>query len=65
MKQWITFHDPYTFIYGGYGRTDMPPGIDGPAESVYQAATNVLQAHAAAYKLYKSNYDTSKKGTCM
>ncbi|CAG2212191.1 LCT [Mytilus edulis] len=30
VNQWITFHDPYTFIYGGYGTKYIAPGIDDP-----------------------------------
>lgn len=62
MKQWITFHDPYTFVYGGYGTKDFAPGIDGPAETVYKAASNVLLAHAAVYYKYKNNYKTKQQG---
>ncbi|XP_076107988.1 lactase/phlorizin hydrolase-like isoform X2 [Mytilus galloprovincialis] len=63
VTQWITFHDPYTFVYGGYGRTDMAPGIGGPAESVYKAAVNVLQSHAAVFRLYKTVYEKTQKGS--
>lgn len=62
VKQWITFHDPYTFVYGGYGRRDMAPGLGGPASSVYLAAYNVLKAHAAAYNTYDKNYKNNQKG---
>ena len=62
IKQWITFHDPYSFIYGGYGRKDMAPGINGPASTVYKAATNVLQAHAAVYNLYNQAYKNTQNG---
>ncbi|VDI62105.1 lactase-phlorizin hydrolase, partial [Mytilus galloprovincialis] len=62
VKQWITFHDPYTFVYGGYGTKDIAPGIDGPAETVYKAASNVLLAHAAVYYKYKNNYKTKQQG---
>jgi beta-glucosidase/6-phospho-beta-glucosidase/beta-galactosidase len=55
-------HDPYTFVYGGYGRKDMAPGINGPAKTVYKAATNVLQSHAAAFRLYKKRYEAAQKG---
>ena len=62
IKQWITFHDPYSFVYGGYGRKDMAPGINGPASTVYKAATNVLQAHAAVYNLYNQAYKNTQNG---
>ena len=62
VKQWITFHDPYTFAYGGYGRKDMAPGINGLAKTVYKAATNVLQSHAATFRLYKKRYEAAQKG---
>ena len=65
VKQWITFHDPYTFVYGGYGRKDMAPGINGPAKTVYKAATNVLQSHAAAFRLYKRRYEAAQKGSIV
>jgi hypothetical protein len=29
---------------------------------VYKAATNVLQSHAAAFRLYKKRYEAAQKG---
>lgn len=40
----------------------MAPGIGGPAESVYKAAVNVLQSHAAVFRLYKTVYEKTQKG---
>ena len=56
IKTWTTINDPYTATYHGYGTGREAPGIYGPGDKVYQAAHNMILAHACAYHAYKDIY---------
>ncbi|CAG2234366.1 IFT139B [Mytilus edulis] len=60
VNQWITFHDPYTFIYGGYGTKYIALVL--MILTVYKAACNFLLAHAAVFYKCKNSYKTKQKG---
>ena len=47
-------HDPYAMAYHGYGTGQEAPNIYGPRDKVYQAAHNMILAHACAYRSYKN-----------
>lgn len=71
VKKWITFNEPWTVAFMGYGlgvfapgrcsdRTRCPEG-DSTIES-YIAAHNMLNAHSAAVALYRRKYQGNQKG---
>ncbi|KAJ0717470.1 putative beta-apiosyl-beta-glucosidase [Helianthus annuus] len=62
VKNWVTLNEPYTFIYGGYVEGMFAPGRGGENQDgdsqvePYIVAYNLLNSHAAAYRLYHENY---------
>ncbi|XP_052193359.1 beta-glucosidase 12-like [Diospyros lotus] len=73
VKHWITFNEPYVFIFLGYVLGNMPParcsawmnnGCPGgdSATEPYTAGHNVLLAHAKAVRLYQKKYQAAQKG---
>ncbi|KAF5776033.1 putative beta-glucosidase [Helianthus annuus] len=68
VKNWVTLNEPYTFIYGGYVEGIFAPGRGGENQDgdsqvePYIVAYNLLNSHAAAYRLYHENYKSFQKG---
>lgn len=64
VKWWITFNEPWTFLYSTIDGGDAPgiPAYENRWPWVYIAAHNVLNAHAAAVHLYRSKYQESQGG---
>ncbi|BFZ09250.1 hypothetical protein BsWGS_12289 [Bradybaena similaris] len=62
VKHWITFNEPYIFIWLGYGIGMLAPGLVEPGDGVYQVAHNVIKAHTRAYHIYNENFRSSQKG---
>uniref|UniRef100_H2YTH3 beta-glucosidase n=1 Tax=Ciona savignyi TaxID=51511 RepID=H2YTH3_CIOSA len=57
IKFWITFNEPYVITWLGYGIGVFAPGINSsPGEAPYQAAHNIIKAHAKAYRTYEKFY---------
>ena len=59
---WLTFNEPWVFIYIGNGVGVHAPGMADPGELVYILAHNVLKAHAAAWHRYNDTYRSSQNG---
>lgn len=53
---WITMNEPRNPALGGYGGTYQPPALDASGIGDYQAAYNMLKAHAAVWHLYDEVY---------
>uniref|UniRef100_H2YY85 beta-glucosidase n=1 Tax=Ciona savignyi TaxID=51511 RepID=H2YY85_CIOSA len=63
VKFWITFNEPYVITWLGYGIGVFAPGINSsPGEAPYQAAHNIIKAHAKAYRTYKKFYKGKQGG---
>lgn len=65
VKYWITFNEPKIIVTLSYGNGYFPPGIKSPFEGVYQAAHNLLKAHASAWHLYDTSYRNTQNGKCF
>ncbi|KAG9349160.1 hypothetical protein JZ751_029483 [Albula glossodonta] len=61
VKFWVTFNEPYTIAWSGYGLGKIPPNIKSP-NAPYRAAHNLLKAHAAAYHTYDDKYRKAQGG---
>ncbi|XP_035541200.1 beta-glucosidase 12-like [Juglans regia] len=73
VKYWITLNEPWTYSSGGYAQGMLAPfrcsswqnlnctGGDSGTEA-YTVAHNLLLAHAAAVKVYKTKYQAKQKG---
>ncbi|XP_077982467.1 lactase-like protein [Glandiceps talaboti] len=62
VKLWITFNEPYEFIYEGFEGGHLAPGFKHQGTSVYRVGHNVLKAHAKAYHVYDKKYRASQNG---
>jgi len=65
VKTWITFNEPWTFLYGTTDGGDAPgiPAYKDKWPWAYIGAHNVLNAHAAAVDLYRTKYKASQGGS--
>ncbi|KAG5283403.1 hypothetical protein AALO_G00041690 [Alosa alosa] len=62
VKFWITFNQPYTIAWSGYGLGQFPPNVKDPGNATYRIAHNLLKAHAKAYHTYDDNYRSTQGG---
>lgn len=63
VKDWITFNEPFAFCIYGYESGNFAPGVKSSGIGPYRCAHHVLQAHAAAYHLYKKKYFSTQNGS--
>ncbi|KAF4087130.1 hypothetical protein AMELA_G00092510 [Ameiurus melas] len=62
VKFWMTFNQPHTIAWVGYGLGIFPPSIKQPADAPYRIAHNLLKAHARAYHTYDLKYRKTQHG---
>ncbi|KAF7660856.1 hypothetical protein LDENG_00274200 [Lucifuga dentata] len=62
VKFWITFNQPHTIAWSGYGLGQIPPNIIKPGDAPYRVAHNLIKAHAKAYHTYDEKYRKSQGG---
>ncbi|XP_062389584.1 lactase/phlorizin hydrolase-like [Sardina pilchardus] len=62
VKFWITFNQPYTIAWFGYGLGLYPPNSKDPGHAPYRIAHNLLKAHAKVYHNYDDNYRSLQGG---
>ncbi|XP_062389586.1 lactase/phlorizin hydrolase-like [Sardina pilchardus] len=62
VKLWITFNQPYTIAWFGYGLGLYPPNSKDPGYAPYKIAHDLLKAHAKAYHTYDVKYRPTQGG---
>uniref|UniRef100_A0A672K1L4 beta-glucosidase n=1 Tax=Sinocyclocheilus grahami TaxID=75366 RepID=A0A672K1L4_SINGR len=62
VKFWITFNEPQTIAWSGYGLGQIPPNVNQPGDAPYRVAHNLLKAHAQVYHTYDEKYRASQGG---
>lgn len=62
IKKWITFNEPFYICVYGYSKGSFAPGVKAPGVGEYLCSHHLLQAHAAAYHLYKQKYFEQQQG---
>ncbi|XP_062389587.1 lactase/phlorizin hydrolase-like [Sardina pilchardus] len=62
VKFWITFNQPQTTAWSGYGLGQFPPSVKDPGYTPYRIAHNLLKAHAKAYHTYDDKYRPTQVG---
>lgn len=62
VKSWITFNEPVVFCLQGYGEGSTAPLLEANGVGEYLCSTNVLKAHALAYRLYQRKFAEHFKG---
>ena len=61
VKNWITLNEPWVAAVLGYGQGVFAPGRTSNSEP-YQAAHNLLLAHAYAVDVYRNEFQLAQKG---
>ncbi|XP_041856893.1 lactase-phlorizin hydrolase-like [Melanotaenia boesemani] len=62
VKFWMTFNQPQTIAWLGYGLGQIPPNVKNPGTAPYNVAHNLIKAHAQAYHTYDDKYRKSQGG---
>ncbi|KAG7282274.1 hypothetical protein CRUP_033801, partial [Coryphaenoides rupestris] len=62
VKFWMTFNQPHTIAWSGYGLGQIPPNVKNPGDAPYKVAHNLLKAHAKAYHTYDDKYRKAQGG---
>ncbi|XP_068602674.1 lactase/phlorizin hydrolase-like [Brachionichthys hirsutus] len=62
VKFWMTFNQPHTIAWSGYGLGHIPPNVRDPGTAPYRVAHNLIKAHATAYHTYDDKYRKSQGG---
>ncbi|XP_040913102.1 lactase-phlorizin hydrolase-like [Toxotes jaculatrix] len=62
VKFWMTFNQPHTIAWSGYGLGKIPPNVKNPGIAPYRVAHNLIKAHAKAYHTYDDKYRKSQGG---
>ncbi|XP_078142043.1 lactase/phlorizin hydrolase-like [Centroberyx gerrardi] len=62
VKFWMTFNQPHTIAWSGYGLGQIPPNVKKPGDAPYRVAHNLIKAHAKAYHTYDEKYRKSQGG---
>ncbi|XP_070832686.1 lactase/phlorizin hydrolase-like [Chaetodon trifascialis] len=62
VKFWMTFNEPQTIAWSGYGLGQIPPNVKNPGTAPYRVAHNLIKAHAKAYHTYHDKYHKYQGG---
>ncbi|KAK5861422.1 hypothetical protein PBY51_022820 [Eleginops maclovinus] len=62
VKFWMTFNQPHTIAWSGYGLGQVPTNVKNPGIAPYRVAHNLIKAHAKAYHTYDDTYRKSQGG---
>ncbi|XP_055914975.1 myrosinase 1-like [Eupeodes corollae] len=62
VKHWITFNEPWFMCKRAYGDGTYPPLVNISGVADYLCIDNILKAHGAAYRVYKSRFFAKQKG---
>uniref|UniRef100_A0A8C3A7B8 beta-glucosidase n=1 Tax=Cyclopterus lumpus TaxID=8103 RepID=A0A8C3A7B8_CYCLU len=62
VQFWMTFNQPHTIAWSGYGLGQIPPNVRNPAIAPYRVAHNLIKAHATVYHTYDDKYRKSQSG---
>ncbi|XP_045496995.1 myrosinase 1-like isoform X1 [Colias croceus] len=61
VDTWLTFNEPFSFCFDGYGGYDAP-GAHGSGFEDYLCGHNVLRAHGKVYRMYQQEFAETQKG---
>ena len=63
VRYWLTFSEPWVFLYLCYGKAECAPGLIEGGTLPYNYAHNVIKSHARAYRLYQRHFKQRYQGT--
>ncbi|KAM3607593.1 uncharacterized protein V6R79_010433 [Siganus canaliculatus] len=62
VQFWMTFNEPHTIAWSGYGTGHIPPRVTDPGTAPYEVARILLKAHATVYHTYDDKYRPTQGG---
>nr|CAI5861045.1 unnamed protein product [Callosobruchus analis] len=62
VNEWYTINEPPLICHSGYGLGLEAPGIQSPGVGEYICSKNTLLAHAAAWRIYDTEFRPRQKG---
>ncbi|XP_007452087.1 PREDICTED: lactase-phlorizin hydrolase [Lipotes vexillifer] len=62
VKFWMTFNDPTSQAWLGYGSGEFPPNVNDPGWGPYRIGHAIIKAHARVYHTYDEKYRQEQKG---
>ncbi|XP_029081480.1 lactase-phlorizin hydrolase [Monodon monoceros] len=62
VKFWMTFNDPTSQAWLGYGSGEFPPNVNDPGWGPYRIGHAIIKAHARVYHTYDEKYRHEQKG---
>lgn len=62
VKFWMTFNDPTSQAWLGYGSGKFPPNVNDPGWGPYRIGHAIIKAHARVYHTYDEKYRQEQKG---
>lgn len=65
VKHWITFNDPHTICFKGYGTTEFAPALNSTGFGDYLCTYTILKSHARVYRLYNDTFKSKQHGKCQ
>ncbi|PVD31244.1 hypothetical protein C0Q70_06656 [Pomacea canaliculata] len=61
VKMWITFNEPFIFLWNGYVAGTFAPGVQ-QSNALFLGANIIIKSHAAVYHLYDTRYRATQQG---
>lgn len=58
---WITFNEPFIFLWNGYVAGTFAPGVQ-QSNALFLGANIIIKSHAAVYHLYDTRYRATQQG---
>ncbi|TRY82024.1 hypothetical protein DNTS_006672 [Danionella cerebrum] len=62
VKNWITFNNPWSVAVEGYETGEHAPGLKMRGSGAYNAAHNIIKAHAKVWHTYDAQWRSKQKG---
>ncbi|KAK2913865.1 hypothetical protein Q8A67_002264 [Cirrhinus molitorella] len=62
VKYWITFNNPWSVAVEGYETGEHAPGLKIRGTGAYNAAHNIIKAHAKVWHTYDAQWRNKQKG---
>lgn len=62
VRFWMSFNQPHTIAWSGYGLGQIPPNVKNPGTAPYRVAHHLIKAHAKAYHTYDDKYRKTQAG---
>ncbi|XP_064612424.1 cytosolic beta-glucosidase-like [Liolophura sinensis] len=62
VRYWVTFNEPSSVSWLGYGIGIFAPGLEEPGTGPYKATHTIIKAHVRAYYTYQREFKPGQRG---